>query len=236
MKKILLIIMLLLVTGCTSNDYYSGKVTEESKKYLDKGYVVNIYRGSTPLGNDEENYGKGYINMTFNVITDYISISDYNPEAGYNIKKKTVSNIRVIRNPKKGVIESLIGDYNTYGEGIDLVGTKNKFETNYETPHNSGVQSSIAVNINQIALFDSSNYGYYETPSINQVYSDLDITRENVELVLGFRVELLTVDNQIYYKDYEITLPPVEYDIAGSEFHIDKTIVNQNDMEPFMQK
>lgn len=235
MKKILfLLFSVLLLSGCSKE--YSGEVTVDSSKYLDKGYMVNIIRDIEKLGEDSENYGKGYVRMTFNVISEYVSTHDFDEDANYNIKKKVVSNIKIISGPKKGMAEELYGNYNTYDSGIALLGTNNKFEENYSIPHSSGGQSSIAVTVNKIALFDSSVYGYYETPSLSEVYSDLGISREDVTLTLGFRVELITVDNRIFYKDYEIQLPPSTYDISGSEFYVDLTIDDVNLMEPFLEK
>jgi hypothetical protein len=235
MRKILFIIMLLFVTGCTSNNHYSGKVTEVSREFKDAGYIVNVFRASTRL-EGEENSNKGYINMTFNVLVKYTSTYDFNEFAGYNVKKKTISNVRIIKTPKMGTVGDIIGNYDMFGGGIELVGSKNKFETTYEVPHTSGSTTSIAVKLDQIALMDPANYGYDQAPSLSDVYKDLDITRENVELTLGFRLELLTVDNIIYYKEYEIKLPPEGFDVAGDQFQIDKTITDLDQMEPFMQK
>ncbi len=238
MKKILFVLFcIILLSGCAKEETeYVGKVSADSSKYLDKGYIINIIRDIESLGDDAENYGKGYIRMTFNVIADYVSTHDFDDDANYNIKKKIVSNVRVVSGPKKGMAEELYGKYNTYSGGVALLGTNNRFEDIYPYPHSSGVQSSIAVVVNKIALFDSANYGYYETPPLSQVYSDLGITTANVALTLAFRVELITVDNRIFYKDYSVVMPPSTYDISGSEFQVDYTISDVNLMEPFLEK
>ncbi len=244
MKKIILFFtFLMLLAGCSnskvdnlSNENYSGKVTEESKKYLDKGITINVFRSVEKLGDDAENYNKGYIKIGYNVITDYYSTNDYDPDAGYNIKKKVVSNVRVINGPKMGIADELYGNFSIYDEGTKLLGTNNKFEQVYDSPHTSGVQSSIAVFVNKIALLDANKYTDQEISDLSKVYGDLGITRDSVALTLGFRVELITVDNKTYYKDYEVEMPTKEFDIFGSEFHIDLTTDDVNNMEPFLEK
>lgn len=234
MKKIIVFCLLvLLISGCSKKIETNGKVTDASSKYLDKGYSINIMRSSESF-EDAENYGKGYVKMTFNVITDYYSTNEYSENADYNIKKKVISNVRVISGPKMGMADELYADFTIYNNGTLLTGTNNKFETTYSIPHTSGVTSSVAVVVNKIALYDSSKYT--STPSLSQLYSDLGIDRASVSLKLGFRVELITNDNKTFYKDYEITIPPESYDITSSEFHLDYTINDVSKMEPFLEK
>lgn len=244
MKKIiLLIIVLLLFTGCSltqkkENDNekkYFGKTTELSKKYLSKGYLVNVYRSSISLGDDAKNYGKGYITMTFNVIIEFVSTIDYNDTNKY-IKEKVISNIRIIKTPKMGIAEDIYPNYDAYGTNTELKGSKNSYAKKYDTPIFSPEQTSIAVALNHIALFDSSNYGWDEQPTTSQIYNDLDITRDNVALTLGFRIELITVDGKILYKDYEIEMPPKGFDIGGSEFQMNFMTDDISQMDAFYEK
>ncbi len=237
MKKIILILFFVfLVSGCANKNAisnYRGKVTTESQKYLDKGYQVNIYRDIEKLGDDAENYGKGYIRMNFNVTTDYYSTNEYNPDADYNIKKKIISNVRVIKQPKMGMAEEL---YVYNSQGTLLSGTNNKYKEKYDIPHTSGVQSSVAVAVNKIAFLDTSTYGFGEMPGLSKIYSDLNVTTENVTLTLGFRVELVTKDDKIFYKDYEIILPPSSFNISGAEYSMDFIEDDVSEMEPFLEK
>lgn len=247
MKKLVIIaLVLFMMTGCgsaTDNNAnnnsntgtYNGIETSLSRKYLSKGYIVNIYRSSTPLGDDAENYGKAYITMTFHVIAEHTSIVDYQATREH-IKKKTVSNIRIIKTPKMGMAEEIYADYGSGGTGTLLAGTNNKFEKNYDTPSFSQDQTSIAVKLNRVALFDSSKYGWDEQPSTSQIYSDLGITTDQVRLTLGFRIELTTVDNKILYKDYEIELPPQGFDIGGSEFQMRFMTDDTTQMSAFLEK
>ena len=203
MKKIIVIFFtLILLTGCgnkekeTLNINYSGKKTTLSEKYLSKGYLVNVYRSSTPLGDDVENYGKAYVTMTFNVITEFVSTIDYEDTNNY-IKKKTISNIRIIKTPKMGIAEEIYPDYFAFGTNEELKGSKNYFVKEYSTPIYYYDQSSLAVTVNKIALLDSSAYGWDENPTTSQIYNDLGITRDGVALTLGFRIELTTVSGKI---------------------------------------
>lgn len=238
MKKILLLLFaVLFITGCdTSNSNYSGKVSEASKKYLDKGYYINIFRDVQKLSEDEKDSGKGYIRIGYNVLTDYTSTHDVDPDASYNIKKKIVSNIRVIKGPKKGVADELYGNFSLSSMGDPLLGTNNKFETEYDEPHSSGVQSSVIVFVNKIALLDAKKYVGIESPPLSKVYEDLGITKEDVTITLGFRVELITNDNKTFYKDYEVEMPTKDFDLTGDEFQINLTVEDVNKMEPFLEK
>lgn len=241
MKKLVIILLgIFFLTACngsTSNGTYSGTETMLSKKYLSKGYLVNVYRSRDALGEDAENYGKGYITMTFHVLSDYYSVVEFNPSSGENIKKKTIRNLRIIKSPKMGTADELYLNYDSNGQNhVMVAGTKNKYELEYETPHSSGVQSSVAVKLSQIAFFDSSKYDYNAQLSMGQIYNDLGITRDAVALTLGFRVELTTVDNKILYKDYEIELPPNGFDIAGSQYQMSFMTDDLTKMEPFLEK
>ena len=236
MKKIILFILFVLIfSGCGNDkvtEVFNGAVTDYSKSYLDKGYIVNVYK---EIQKEEEDSEKGYVRIRYNVITDYFSNKEFDPNAGYNIKKKVVSNVRVISQPKKGIANELFGNSTLEDIGDELLGTNNKFEIEYDKPHSTGVQSSISVVVNNIALFDASKYGIGDPISLETLYDDLGITIEDVTLTLGFRVELITVDNKTLYKDYEIVLPPNDFDFVN-EFHIDLTTDDVSKMEPFLEK
>jgi hypothetical protein len=231
MKKILILFIILLLTGCTNNSKeYTGKETELSKLYLDKGYEINIFRSMESTNE----YGKAYVTMTYNVIADYVSIADYDNE-DTKITKKKVSNIRIINTPKKGFADELYGNYNGYS-GELLTGTKNYYETKYEVPHTSGIPSSIAVTLNQIGLYDQSKSPIALSgaqPTFEDVCNELGISLSDVTLTLGFRVELTTVSGKTLYKDYEVQVPTKDFDLGGSEFQIDKTTT---DGDPFLEK
>lgn len=237
----LILCLLLLVTGCgveSNSDKtteYSGKVTELSKKYLSKGYLINIYRSSTSLGDDAENYGKAYITMTFNVVTEFTTTIGYDEKDNY-ISRKVISNIRLIKTPKMGMAEEIYPDYFAFGTNTELKGSNNSYTKEYSTPVFFSDQTSIGVKVNRIALFDSSNYGINEEPTTSQIYNDLGITTDSVSLTLGFRIELTTVGGKVLYKDYEIEMPPKGYDIGGSEFQTSFMIDDVSKMEPFLEK
>lgn len=240
MKKLLLFVLFLFIfSGCGDNkvsEIYNGSVTDYSKKYLDKGYVLNVYREIQKAKEDSEDSGKGYVRIRYNVITDYFSTNELDSNAGYNIKKKIVSNVRVISKPKKGLANELYGNTTQKSIGDALTGTNNKFELQYDKPHSTGVKSSVSVVINNIGNFDATSYKEGEPISIEKLYNAIGITKEDVTLTLGFRVELITVDNKTLYKDYEIILPPSNFDITGNEFYVDLTTEDVNKMEPFSEK
>lgn len=243
MKKIIVIFLALLIfTGCNigsknkaNTDTYSGKETALSKKYLSKGYVVNIYRSAVSLGDDDENYGKSYITMTFNVITELASTIGYD-DTNNHIKKKVIKNIRLIKTPKMGIVGEIYPDYYDYGLNVELKGSNNSYTKEYSTPIYYSDQTSIAVTLNHIALFDIAAYGLNEQPSTTQIYNDLGITREAVALTLGFRIELTTVEGRILFKDYEIEMPPKGYDIGGTEFQMNFMADDISQMNTFLEK
>ena len=243
MKKIIIVFFVLLIlTGCTASkkevdtaNTYSGKETALSKKYLSKGYLVNIYRSAVSLGDDAENYGKSYITMTFNVITEITSTVAYD-ETNNHIKKKVISNIRLIKTPKMGMAEEIYPDYSASTTNVELKGSNNSYTKEYSNPIYYSDQTSIGVTLNRIALFDSAAYGWDEQPTTSQIYNDLGITREAVALTLGFRIELTTVAGKVLYKDYEIEMPPKGYDIGGTEFQMKFMTDDISQMGTFLEK
>lgn len=251
MKKIIslliAIVIIFNIVGCgkktnidKQDGNYSGKVTALSKKYVSKGYAINIYRSVTPLGDDADSLGKAYITMGFNILSEYTSTVSYNPNADYNIKKVVVTNVKLLSTSKKGIVEDLIimKRYSQFigDPHVDVIDNKTKYEIINETPNSSGVQSQIMVNLNKIALYDEAKYPLGSQPTINEIYNNLGITRDSVALKVGFRVELTTVSNKILYKDYEIAVPPVGIDIAGSEYHFEFYENDINKMAPFLEK
>lgn len=239
MKKVLIIIFsIILLAGCSiksSNSEYSGKVTDLSKQCLSGGNTINIFRSYEELGDDVENYGKAYVTMTFNVVTNIKCNIDYNNTNEY-IKQKKISNIHIIKTPKMGVAEEIYPNFGISDSGDELKGSNNSYITNYDNPLNYVNQSSIAVKVNKIALYDVTNYDYNAEPSTSKIYSDLGITRDGVALTLGFRIELTLVNGKILYKDFEVEMPPSEYDISGTEYQIDNTISDTINMEAFLEK
>lgn len=234
MKK-LLIVFIIFLTGCTNNkEIYTGKVTDISKMYKDAGYLINIYRSMEST----DEYGKAYVTMTYNVITNYDTWAQYQTNPDNYIAKKRVSNIKVLKTSKKGIANELYGNYTTYSSEL-LTGTKNYYETEYDFPHMTGVQSSIAVTLNQIALYDQAKSPIALSggqPTFKDVCNELGISLSDVTLTLGFRVELITQGGKTLYKDYEIEVPTSDFDLGGSEFQIDKTISNVEEAEPFKEK
>lgn len=238
MKKILLILCtVFLLTSCSSNtndNNYNGKATSLSKKHLSKGYIVNVYRSTTPLSDKDEDYGKGYITMTFSILIDHTSTIDYNNKNEF-IKKQIVSNIKIKKSPKMGIVGDIYGNYQSYGgSSYKMVGSKNKYEKTFNQPMMSGEQSSIAIELDRIALMDSAKYP--ESSSISQIYNALGITRDSVAMTVSFRIELITVDDKVLYKDYEIEVPSKSFDISGSEFRTDFITTDINKMETYLEK
>lgn len=253
MKKYLysitIIISILLLTGCFNNtsdnknstiENYNGKVTDVSKKFLDKGNIINITRTVIPLGDDDESYGKGYIKMTFNVINEYSSMADFNPTDDYKIKKKIISNIKLISTPKMGIADTIYVQtgYN-YDDIYKIKGSNNKYEVEYSNTAYAFTQSSLSVELNKIALYDtntSPSAANGNQPSLSQVYQELGISRDQVALKLGFRVELIMESGKVLYKDFIVDMPPVGIDIASSEFHYDYTTNDTNEMATYLEK
>ncbi len=240
MKKIfiVLLIFVLFISGCnrkTSSENYSGTVTDLSEKCLSGGYIINVYRGTEPLGDDLENYGKSYITMTFNVNTNIYCNIDYDDTNDY-VKQKKISNIRIVKSPKMGLAEEIYVNYGLNDWGTEIKGSNNFYTQKYDTPLNYVNQSSLAVKINKIALFDATNYGYDEEPTTSQIYSDLGITRDNVALTLGFRIEFTMVNGKILYKDFEVEMPSKDFDISGSGYQTDTTTNDTTKMETFLEK
>lgn len=250
MKKYVFVFLILsiflTITGCSASnnsDVYSGKETYLSKHYLSKGYMFNIYRSSESLGDDDENYGKAYIQMSFNILTEYTSTFDYDTDENNKIKKMTVTNVKILSTTKKGDIED-IAILKQYSQSlndpkVDVKSTKSKYEIVYDTPHTSGVQSSIWINLNKIALYDQTTSivaKQEENPTLSQIYNELGIELSDVTLKIGFRIELLTVGGKILYKDYEITTPPSNVDITASEFHYEYLETDVKKMKPFLEK
>ena len=238
MKKIyILVLILLILTGCTSvknSNEYNGKLTDLSKKHLSKGYIINVYRTVTPLSDEIADMGKGYVTMTFNVLVDHYSTIDYSNKNEY-IKKQIVSNIKIKKSPKMGIVGDIYGNYQSYNApDFKMVGSKNKYERTFKEPLMYGEQNSIAIELDRIAYVDSAKYT--GSPSTSELYNALGITRDSVAMTITFRIELITVDNKILYKDYEIEIPPKTYNISGSEFRTDFITEDVNDMEPYLEK
>ena len=178
--------------------------------------------------------------MDFGILTDYVSTATFDPDASYNIKKYTVSNVRILSTPKMGDIDGvyIMERYSNYltDPNIEVINEKSKYELTLEQPTTSSTMSHIIVSLKRIAIFDERNYSYDEQPSTKEAYDSLGIDRDEVAIKIGFRVELLTVSNETLYKDYEITVPPVGIDISGNEFTYSFYEEDITKMEPFLQK
>ncbi len=238
MKKILILVFaILLLAGCSNNktnNNYNGKVTDFSKKYLSKGYIVNIYRSVTPLSEDIEDMGKGYITMVFNILVDHYSTIDYNNKNEF-IKKQIVRDIKIEKSPKMGIVGDIYGNYQSYsGKDYKMSGSNNKYEKTFDQPLMYAEQNSIAVELDRIALVDSSKYP--DSISTSELYNALGITTDSVTMTIFFRIELVTVDNKVLYKDYRIEVPPKSFDIGGNEFRTDFLTEDVTKMEPYLEK
>lgn len=243
----LIVFVLLGVTGCSKATHitneYKGNVTELSKNYLSEGYIVNLYRSMEPFGNDESSYGKAYVTMSFQVISEYTSTYDYDTLESNKIKKVTVTNVRVLNTSKMGDIEDMailkLYSQSLSDPKVDVKTTQSKYEYEYSTPTTSGIQSVIWVNLNKIALYDETKSPAALSgaqPTMAQVYSELGIDRDEVAIKIGYRVELLTVGGKILYKDYEITMPPKGIDITSDEYSYQFIEPDVTKMEPFIEK
>lgn len=253
MKKIITLFLTLLLvftlSGCSksndsgNNSIYEGKITALSKKYLSKGYAINIYHSNTPLEEDSGTLGKFYIDMNYGIIAEYTSTAIYNPNADYNIKKVIVSNVKVLSTSKMGIVEDLyiMQRYSQYPSDphVDVVSAKTKYEIINDIPNSSGVQSQVMINLNKIALYDESkspSASNGRQPTLEDIYGELGITSNEVALKIGFRIELITTSNKVLYKDYEVVVPPTGVDITGSEFHFDYYETDIAKMEYFLEK
>jgi len=234
MKKIFLFFLaFILITGCSSNNS-SGSITDFSKKYLSKGYIINVYRSVDSVSDALEDMGKGNVKMIFNVLVDYYSTIDYSNQSDY-IKKQIVSDLKVVKSPKMGIVSDLYSNYQSYMDAdYKVVGTSNSFERNYQTPIMYGTQNSLAVELKDVAYVDSSKYE--DTITTKELYDALGITRDGVSLTISFRVTLITVSGKTLYKDYEIEVPNSSFDISGSAFQSNLITEDVTKMEPFLEK
>lgn len=236
MKKILVLLFIsLLLVGCSkSNTNLNGKETELSKKYLSKGYIVNVYRSVKSLSDSIEDMGKGNVNMVFLILVDYYSTIDYNNKDEY-IKKEIVGNIKIKKTPKMGTVGDIYGSYQSYlNDDYIIKGSNNKFVKEFDTPVMYGTQSSIAVELDNVAYIDSALYD--DNITTKDLYNSLGITRDNVAMTISFRIEFVTVGGKTLYKDYEIEVPPKTFDIGGSEFRTDFLTEDVTKMETFLEK
>lgn len=241
LKKLFLsMIFVLFITGCGStNTNYKGNVTDISKNFLSKGYSINVYRSIDKLGDDAENYGKGYITMKFELLHEYYSISSWTVEDTNKVVKKVISNIKLVKTPKKGNVDSIyiLEGYNQ--NKYEIMGTNNKYSIEASKSEMALEYTNLSVELNQIALYDiytSPSAANGNQPTLSQIYNELGITRNEVSLILGFRVELHLESGKIVYKDYEVEMPPTIMDISGSEYHFDFKLNDINQMEPFLEK
>jgi len=252
MRKVSVVLVIILLFGmlygCSSkgtsgsnSNKYSGEITEFSKQYLSKGYCVNIYRYSSPFSSDS--YGKDYIEMSFGILADYTTMLSFDENADYNIKKIIVSNVKVLSTSKMGEIKELaiLDRYSSslYDPHMTVSEDKDFNEIINEVPNTDDGQVSVMVELGKIALYDVSKSEVAANggqPSLEAIYNELGITRDQVALKIGFRIELITVSNKTVYMDYEIDVPPIESNITSDEFHYDFYKTDYTQMKPFFEK
>ena len=235
----------LIPTGCTQpgGTDWTGKETALSKSYLSKGYAFNLFRSGTEVGTDADSLGKTYIDMAFYLLPEYTSTALYDPAAPYNIKKASVTNIRVSSTSKKGTVGDIAifkeGTVDPTGPRIDIVGTKDRADFPQATPNSSGRQFILYVELDKIAIYDideSPAAANGNQPTTKQIYDELGIDQAAVVLTLSFRIELTTVSGKTLFHDYAVVLPPVGVDVTADEFHYEYFEPDVAKMEPFLEK
>jgi len=240
-----LVASLALVAGCSDSGGgdWTGKSTDLSKSYLYKGYQFNLIRSGSAVGTDDASYGKSYVDMAFYVLPEYVSTQDYDPSAGYNIKKMSFTNIRVSATPKMGTVGDLAvfkpGTVDPSGPRVDIVGTVKRADFEISPADSSGRQATLYLELDKVALYDvlkSPAAANGANPTTEQIYAELGIDRAAVALKLAFRIELTTVSGKILFHDVEVTLPPANVDVAAGEFHYEHLATDVSDMEPFLEK
>lgn len=235
MKKILIVfVTLILLTGCGKKIIIpTGEETDLSKKYLSKGYIVNVYRNVIPLSDSIEDMGKGNVQIIYNIRADYYLNIDFDVENEY-LEKQTVSNINVIKSPKKGMINTVYGNYGSYFyDDFKMTGSTNTYTHEFPLPSNVAEQTSIAFVLDNVAYIDSLKYP--DGITTKELYNALGIDNDAVTMQVSFRVDLYTVGGKRLYKDFVIDLPPTSYDITGNEFRTDFVTEDINTMEAFKE-
>lgn len=242
MKKILLITFLVLLLVSCGNKIENGekeivktgKITDSSKKYLSKGYILNISSHVDRLSDEIKDMGKGHVNMVFRVLVNYDSNINYKDENQY-IKKQIVSNVKIKKAPIMGTIGNIYGSYNSYQyEDFIIDKTNDKYVREYDKPVIAAEQNSIAIAIDKVAFIDSAKYK--DNITSDELFGLLGITRDNVAIVISFRIELYTVDEKSFYKDYEIEIPAKDFVIKNGNYETKFITDDKNEMEPFFEK
>ncbi len=245
-----LVLLLVLATalipvGCAKpgGTDWTGRVTDLSKSYLSKGYAFNLYRSGSEVGTDADSLGKSYVDMSFSLLPEYTSTAVYDPAAPYNIKKASVTNVRVTSTSKKGTVGDIVvfkeGTVDPTGPHIDIVGTKDRADFPMATPNSSGRQFILYLELDRVALYDvdeSPAAANGNQPTLKQIYDELGIDQAAVALTLSFRIELLTVSGKTLFHDYSVVLPPVGVDVTSDEFHYEYFEPDVAKMEPFLEK
>jgi hypothetical protein len=240
MKKIILLLfaVCLLIGGCKSNNLDNndkGSITDFSKKYLSKGYVINVGRTMIPLSDSIDDIGKGNVQIAYNIRVDYYLNVAYQDKNDH-LKSQSVKNIKIIKSPKKGTINDIYANYvdiYNYDNNFKITGSNNVYTKKYDSPYFGAQQTSIFFVLENVAFMDSLKYEGENTAKA--VYDYLGIDTDAVSMKVSFRVEFVTFGGKTLYKDFVIDLPPAGYDITGDEFQIGFTTDDINQMEPFLE-
>ena len=244
-RALVLVASLVLVAGCSdsSGGDWTGRSTDLSKSYLYKGYQFNLIRSGSAVGTDDASLGKSYVDMAFYVLPEYVSTQDYDPAAGYNIKKMSIANVRVTATPKMGTVGDLAvfkpGTADPSGPRVDIVGSVKRADFEISPADSSGRQAILYLELDKVALYDvleSPAAANGANPTMQQIYAELGIDRASVALKLAFRIELTTVSGKILFHEVEVALPPADVDVAASEFHYEYLAGDVSGMEPFLEK
>ncbi len=235
----------LVAAGCSNpgGGDWTGKITDLSRTYLYKGYAFNLYRSASEVGTDAASLGKSYIDMAFSVLPEYTSTNDYDPSAGYNVKKFSIGNVHVVSSSKMGTVGSLSvwkpGTVDPSGPRVDLVGSLDRADFAVSPADSSGRQTVLYLELDKVAQYDlakSPAAANGASPTMEQIYRELGIDRSAVTLKLAFRIELVTVSGKTLFHDVEIELPPSNVDVTGPEFHYEYFVAEVTAMEPFLEK
>ena len=241
MKKVLsLILMSFLLISCgptppvEDDPDLSGTVTEDSKHFMDIGYHVGIFKEIQFPPESLPAMDNFYVAFTYNVVSEYASDHVNNPSADYNIKEVVVTNMQVTQ-PLMGNADVLFGEYNMMGDSYVMTSVNDNYVKVLGSPNTENQFVSVAVMVNEIVHISDGEFP--DTMTFEEKYLAKGITTDKVQLTLSYRVELYTVGGDVFYQDYEIVLPPTDFDVSIEYFPgLDYMITNPADYRPFKLK